>query len=91
VIFFAIHYLNNTIGEMISQESLPHSLVNQCLDVMRNLASGERDLIRVIVEVIQELRDTGEAEKEEEVCSPLKFLYPHLSHVRFRMTMLPLK
>jgi condensin complex subunit 3 len=52
---------------MISQEALPHSLVNKCLDVMRNLASGERDLIRVIVEVIQELRDTGETEKEEDV------------------------
>jgi condensin complex subunit 3 len=54
-------------GEMVSQEALPQSLVSKCLDVMRNLASGERDLIRVIVEVIQELRDTGETEKEEGV------------------------
>lgn len=59
---------------MISQEALPQSLVNKCLDVMRNLASGERDLIRVIVEVIQELRDTGEGEKEEEVGDPAAYL-----------------
>jgi condensin complex subunit 3 len=54
------------IGEMVSQETLPQSLVMKCLDVMRNLTLGERDLIRVIVEVIQEMRDpAGDAEKED--------------------------
>ena len=50
---------------MISQESLPEALLSCCLDVMRKL-SDEKDLIRMIVEVIQELRDTAD---EEEVAN----------------------
>lgn len=42
---------------MISQDSLPSSLVPLCLDILRKLSSGERDLIRIVVEVIHELRD----------------------------------
>ena len=42
---------------MVSQDSLPESLVPLCLDILRKLSSGERDLIRIVVEVIHELRD----------------------------------
>ena len=45
------------LGNMISQDSLPGSLVPFCLDILRKLSSGERDLIRIVVEVIHELRD----------------------------------
>jgi condensin complex subunit 3 len=42
---------------MILQEALPDSLVTRCLDVLRKLSPNERDLIRLVVEVVQELRD----------------------------------
>ncbi|KAG8985209.1 hypothetical protein FRB93_006052 [Tulasnella sp. JGI-2019a] len=55
------------VREMISLETLPEGLVARCLDVLRKLSSSERDLIRLIVEVIQELRDlTREEELEVE-------------------------
>jgi condensin complex subunit 3 len=55
---------------MISQDSLPEGLVARCLDVLRVLSPNERDLIRVVVEVVHELRDRGEPEKEEDVVRP---------------------
>lgn len=51
---------------MISQDALPDTLVSGCLDVLRILSSSERDLIRVVVEVIHDLRDSGEFEKDDE-------------------------
>lgn len=50
---------------MICQESLPESLVARCLDVLRKLSSSERDLIRLIVEVVQELRDITREDEPE--------------------------
>ena len=47
-------------GHMISQEALPSGLVTRCLDVLRTLSSSERDLIRVVVEVVHELRDAND-------------------------------
>lgn len=38
----------------------------RCLDVLRMLSPNERDLIRVVVEVVHELRDPGEPEKDED-------------------------
>ena len=54
---------------MISHDVLPESLVARCLDVLRILSSSERDLIRVVVEVVHELRDPSEP--EEDVVCPL--------------------
>lgn len=48
---------------MISQEALPSGLVTRCLDVLRTLSSSERDLIRVVVEVVHELRDANDDEE----------------------------
>ena len=45
---------------MISQNILPEGLVARCLDVLRKLSMNERDLIRVVVEVVHELRDNTE-------------------------------
>ena len=47
-------------GHMISQEALPSGLVTRCLDLLRTLSSSERDLIRVVVEVVHELRDAND-------------------------------
>lgn len=51
---------------MISQANLPESLIPRCMDVLSKISTGERDLIRVIVDVVVELRE-GEGEGEEEV------------------------
>ncbi|KAH7929985.1 ARM repeat-containing protein [Leucogyrophana mollusca] len=54
------------VRDMISQDALPESLVSRCLDVLRMLSPNERDLIRVVVEVVHELRDPDPADGEEE-------------------------
>lgn len=51
---------------MLSQEALPESLLARCLDVLRILSPNERDLIRVVVEIIQDLRDRDEHADEEQ-------------------------
>jgi condensin complex subunit 3 len=33
-----------------------------CLDVLRKLSATERDLIRLVVEIVQELRDSDDNE-----------------------------
>jgi condensin complex subunit 3 len=45
---------------MLSQKTLPERLLAKCLDVLRVLSANERDLIRVMVEIIQDLREHGE-------------------------------
>ncbi|OAX38286.1 hypothetical protein K503DRAFT_718426 [Rhizopogon vinicolor AM-OR11-026] len=57
------------VRDMISQEALPESLVSRCLDVLRMLSPNERDLIRVVVEVVHELRDLSD--EEEAVKEPV--------------------
>lgn len=51
------------VRDMISQEALPESLVSRCLDVLRMLSPNERDLIRVVVEVVHELRDLSDEDE----------------------------
>jgi len=45
---------------MLSQEDLPESCLCKCLDVLRVLSASERDFIRVVVEVVQDLRERDE-------------------------------
>ncbi|KAF7327450.1 Peptidase A1 domain-containing protein [Mycena kentingensis (nom. inval.)] len=49
----------------VENPSLPLELLPQCLDVMRKLHS-ERDLLRIIVEVVNDLRDDEVEEEEDE-------------------------
>ena len=53
---------------MISQDVLPESLLNRCLDMLRALSPNERDLIRVVVEVVHELRDPEQEEESVSLC-----------------------
>lgn len=59
------------VRDMISQKGLPDALVPGCLDVLRKLTPGERDFIRLIVEVVQVMRDPGVDMDEEVVRSEL--------------------
>ncbi len=53
-------------GDMISQNDLSEILVARCLDVLRKLSANERDLIRVVVEVIHDLRDPDADDEEDD-------------------------
>jgi condensin complex subunit 3 len=53
------------LGEMISQPNLPEELIPRCLDVLSKISNGERDLIRVVVDVVTELRE-GDGDEEME-------------------------
>jgi DNA replication initiation complex subunit (GINS family) len=54
---------------MITQESLPEQLIPRCLDVLSKLTPNEKELIRIVVEVVHELRDSQDEEEEEMVGS----------------------
>ncbi len=56
------------LEDMTSQDTLPERLLPQCLDILRKLSSGERDLIRVVVEIIHDLRDVDK-DDDELVCA----------------------
>lgn len=43
-------------------------MIERCLDVLKEIMPSERDLIRVIVEIVVELR---ESEEEDEVADEL--------------------
>lgn len=49
--------LNILSGQMLAHPELPDSLITPCVGVIGVLSLNERDLIRVVVEVINELRD----------------------------------
>ncbi|PIL28240.1 hypothetical protein GSI_09652 [Ganoderma sinense ZZ0214-1] len=51
---------------MLAQEFLSEELLARPLDVLRVLSESEKDLIRVVVEVVHELRDVPEEEGEGE-------------------------
>lgn len=48
------------VRELVSGSLLPEPLINECLDVLRKLSAGEKDFIRIIVEVAQEIEDVLE-------------------------------
>ncbi|PWN53081.1 ARM repeat-containing protein [Violaceomyces palustris] len=43
------------VREMISNPLLPEDLIPSCLDVLLKLSNGQRDFMRMIVEIVQEL------------------------------------
>ncbi|KAF9008698.1 nuclear condensing complex subunit [Cyathus striatus] len=55
------------VRDMLSQEGLPEGLIPACLDVLRILSVNERDLIRIVVEIVTDVRDRGEEEEDSVV------------------------
>jgi condensin complex subunit 3 len=52
---------------MLAHPHLPPGLIERCLDVLKEIMPTERELIRVVVEVVVDLREgEGEGEPEEE-------------------------
>ena len=60
---------------MIAQTNLPELLIPLCVDVLSKISEGERDLIRVIVDVIMEIRFEG---AEDDLVSRFTVLFSHI-------------
>lgn len=63
---------------MLQQETLPLKLMAPCFDLLREL-SAERDLIRLVVEIVQELR-TDDNEDPRAIIAVSQELSIVLSH-----------
>ena len=50
---------HDTVGDMLAHELLPESLMDACLDVLKETTPSEREIIRIVVEIINELRDSA--------------------------------
>jgi condensin complex subunit 3 len=50
---------------MLAHEGLAERLIDPCLDVLAKISPTERELIRVVVEVVIELRDDGNGNESE--------------------------
>ena len=59
--------LSFLLGDMLGKHNLPETLLAPCLDVMRTLSSSERDLIRIVVETVHELRNSVDTDDDDEV------------------------
>ena len=59
---------------MLAHPHLPPGLIERCLDVLHKIVPSDRELIRIVVEIIIELHDNEEADAalEDDVrCLPL--------------------
>lgn len=65
---------------MLAHPQLPASLIERCVDVLKEIMPSERDLIRVVVEIIVELRENDEVDDVDNILGnvgvPLH-PYPH--------------
>ncbi len=48
---------------MIAHDSLPDALIQPCLDALEILSYNERDFVRLLVEVISDLRDPSQSQQ----------------------------
>ena len=56
-----------TVHGMLVGHALPESLLPRALEVLRELSPSEQDLIRVVVEIVHELRDPPEEEGDSKL------------------------
>ncbi|KAJ7669544.1 nuclear condensing complex subunit [Mycena polygramma] len=50
--------------DMLAHPQLPPGLIERCLDVLKEIMPTERELIRVVVEIVMDLREPEEEETE---------------------------
>lgn len=67
--------------DMLAHPQLPPGLIERCLDVLKEIMPSERDLIRVIVEIVVELRE-GEEDAENPEEPPVRYLFVHFPSLR---------
>ncbi|KAK0545135.1 chromosome condensation complex Condensin, subunit G [Tilletia horrida] len=56
----------NLLRDMISHPLLPAGVVPRAMDVLRKLSAGERDFMRIIVEIVQDDEDDDGVEEDED-------------------------
>ncbi|KAE8223944.1 hypothetical protein CF319_g3093 [Tilletia indica] len=56
----------NLLRDMISHPLLPAGIVPRAMDVLRKLSGGERDFMRIIVEIVQDDDDDDDGVDEDE-------------------------
>jgi condensin complex subunit 3 len=59
---------------MLAHPQLPPGLIERCVDVLKEIMPSERDLIRVVVEIIVELREGDEVEETENILAAVREL-----------------
>ncbi|GLB42179.1 putative nuclear condensing complex subunits, C-term domain [Lyophyllum shimeji] len=55
----------SVVRDMAAHPELPPGLINPCLDVLKEIMPTERELIRVVVEIIIELREDEDQDNNE--------------------------
>lgn len=64
---------------MLGHPQLPPGLIEHCMNVLKKIMPSERDLIRVIVEIIVELREgEDDAENADDPQPPVGSCFPIL-------------
>ena len=58
----------------MAQELLPESLIEPCIDTLKETTADEKELIRIGVEIINELRDLGSANEANEQFVSIRLL-----------------
>src|SRR3712207_1542542 len=66
--------------DMLAHPQLPPGLIERCVDVPKQIMPSERDLIRVVVEIIVELREGDEVEETENILAVVRNLFSSTSH-----------
>ncbi|KAM6503310.1 Nuclear condensing complex subunit [Amanita muscaria] len=56
----------SVVKDMLLHPELPSSLIERCIDIMKAILPNERELIRIVVEVIIELRENDQDPHSEE-------------------------
>ncbi|EAU89293.2 condensin subunit Cnd3 [Coprinopsis cinerea okayama7 len=59
------------VKDMLAHPQLPPGLIERCVDVLKEIMPSERDLIRVVVEIIVELRESEDIEETENLLESL--------------------
>jgi condensin complex subunit 3 len=54
------------VGDMLAHPQLPPGLIERCLDVLKEIMPTERELIRVVVEIVMDLREYEHEDEEPE-------------------------
>jgi len=57
---------------MLAHPQLPYGIIDRCLDVLKEIMPSERDLIRLIVEIIVELREGDEPDGDHQDEPPVR-------------------
>ncbi|TFK26559.1 condensin subunit Cnd3 [Coprinopsis marcescibilis] len=59
------------VKDMLAHPQLPPGLIERCVDVLKEIMPSERDLIRMVVEIIVELRENEDIEETENLLGNL--------------------